>query len=46
MPEEMPKARVPLVILARKATKGFRALSETPAQLALKGLSVQLVKPV
>ena len=46
MPEEMPKARAPLVIPARKATKGFKGLSGTPARLALKGQSVQLAKPV
>ena len=46
MPEEMPKALVPLVIPAHKATKGFRALSETPARLVLKGQLAQLVKQV
>ena len=46
LPEEMPKARAPLVIPAHKATKGFRALSGTPVRLALKGQLVQLAKPV
>ena len=46
LPEEMPKARALLAIPARKATKGLRALSGTLVRLALKGQSVQLVKPV
>jgi hypothetical protein len=46
LPEEMPKARVPQAIQARKATKGFRALLETPARLAPKGRLAQPVKQV
>ena len=46
MPEEMPKVRVLLVPKAQLAPKVFRALSETPARLVLKGQLAQLVKQV